>query len=39
MHDYIGLYSSEKHTQCKPGHSEGKLKYVAVVITVVYHKC
>lgn len=36
MHDCI---CSEKHTQCKPAPSEGKLKYVAVVITVVYHKC
>lgn len=31
MHDCICL--------CKPASSEGKLKYVALVITVVYHKC
>lgn len=41
MHDYICLCSEswKAHTLCKPAPSEGKLKYVAGVITVVYHKC
>lgn len=39
MITFVCARSSEKHTQSKPAPSEGKLKYVAVVITVVYHKC